>query len=102
MEEWGNARANEYYESNLPPNYPKPKDGDPVRVVEKYIRDKYEHRRFLAAMKPPKKVMRRSRCWCDWHNYFVLQFTTHHPPQYPHPVTRTGASGGSGRGGGGV
>lgn len=40
MEEWGNARANEYYESNLPPNFSKPKDGDPVRVIEKFIRDK--------------------------------------------------------------
>jgi hypothetical protein len=54
MEEWGNARANQYYEANIPSHVTKPKDGDPVRVVEKFIRDKYEHKKFIAREVPPK------------------------------------------------
>lgn len=54
MEEWGNKRANEYFEANVPVGVIRPKEGDPVRVVEKFIRDKYEHRRFVAASIPPK------------------------------------------------
>ena len=48
MEEWGNARAAEYFEAELPSHVVRPKEGDPVRVTEKFIRDKYEHRRFRA------------------------------------------------------
>ena len=40
MEEWGNGRANEMFEANLPPNYPRPKEGDSVRETQKFIRDK--------------------------------------------------------------
>lgn len=54
FEEWGNARANAYYEANLPPNVKKPTEADSVRVCEKYIRDKYEHKRFIAKTIPPK------------------------------------------------
>jgi hypothetical protein len=56
MEEWGNKRANEYYEANLPAHVVRPKEGDPVRVVERFIRDKYEHKRYIAAKVPPKTV----------------------------------------------
>lgn len=54
MEEWGNKRANDYFEANLPANVVRPKEGDPVRVVERFIRDKYEHRRYIASSVPPK------------------------------------------------
>jgi stromal membrane-associated protein len=54
MEEWGNKRANDYYEANLPANVVRPKEGDPVRVVERFIRDKYEHRRYIGSSIPPK------------------------------------------------
>src|SRR5690349_10596690 len=56
MEEWGNGRANEYYEANVPPTVHRPKEGDPVRVVEKYIRDKYEHKKYMskAGVPPPR------------------------------------------------
>lgn len=53
MEEWGNARANAYYEAKLPRDYQKPRENDPVRVVEKFIREKYEHKRFIADTLPP-------------------------------------------------
>lgn len=56
MEEWGNKRANEYFEANVPASVVKPKEGDPVRVVERYIRDKYEHRRYVASAIPPKSA----------------------------------------------
>lgn len=55
MEEWGNGRANEYFEANVPVHVIRPKDGDPVRVVEKFIRDKYEFKRFIAPSIPPKR-----------------------------------------------
>lgn len=53
MEEWGNGRANAYYEANVPSHVIKPKEGDSVRSIEKYIRDKYEHKRFIASSLPP-------------------------------------------------
>lgn len=53
MEEWGNKRANEYYEANLPAHVVRPKEGDAVRVVERFIRDKYEHKRYIGKI-PPK------------------------------------------------
>jgi hypothetical protein len=56
MEEWGNGRANAYYEANVPANVIRPKEGDPVRVVERYIRDKYEHKRYVASSIPPKSA----------------------------------------------
>jgi hypothetical protein len=54
MEEWGNKRSNEYYESNLSPSVIRPKEGDAVRVVERFIRDKYEHKKYIAPKIPPK------------------------------------------------
>jgi hypothetical protein len=54
MEEWGNKRANEYWEANVPAGVIRPKEGDPVRVVERYIRDKYEFKRYMAKELPPK------------------------------------------------
>lgn len=48
MESIGNAIANEYYEANIPARYTMPRDGDPVRNWERFIRDKYEHKRFVA------------------------------------------------------
>lgn len=56
MEEWGNKRANEYFEANMPASVIRPKEGDPVRVVERFIRDKYEHRRYVASSIPPKSA----------------------------------------------
>jgi hypothetical protein len=53
MEEWGNGRANEYYEHNMPANVARPKDGDSVRMIEKFVRDKYEHKKYMAKIKPP-------------------------------------------------
>eukprot|EP00602_Paraphysomonas_sp_CaronLab_P000435 CAMPEP_0185018314 /NCGR_PEP_ID=MMETSP1103-20130426/1077_1 /TAXON_ID=36769 /ORGANISM="Paraphysomonas bandaiensis, Strain Caron Lab Isolate" /LENGTH=442 /DNA_ID=CAMNT_0027548081 /DNA_START=54 /DNA_END=1382 /DNA_ORIENTATION=+ len=54
MEEWGNARANAYYEAKLPPSVSKPRENDPVRVVERFIRDKYELKRYIADSIPPQ------------------------------------------------
>jgi stromal membrane-associated protein len=53
MEEWGNGRANEYWEANVPPSVIRPKEGDPVRVVERFIRDKYEFKKYMAKQLPP-------------------------------------------------
>lgn len=55
MEEWGNGRANEYFEANIPPHVTRPKEGDPVRLVEKFIREKYEQKKFIANSIPPKR-----------------------------------------------
>jgi stromal membrane-associated protein len=54
MEEWGNRRANDYWEANVPAHVTRPKEGDAVRVVERYIRDKYEFKRYCASSLPPK------------------------------------------------
>ena len=47
MEKVGNAKANEYWEKNLPPDYHRPdpnKDG--MAAMEKFIRFKYEYRKW--------------------------------------------------------
>ena len=54
MEEWGNERANQLYEANLPANFVRPKEGDAVRVVEKFIREKYEQKKYMARTIPEK------------------------------------------------
>eukprot|EP01041_Mallomonas_annulata_P012799 gene12799-26983_t len=54
MEDWGNGRAKEYYEANLPRDYLRPKENDSVRVVERFIRDKYEHKKFVSRTVPTK------------------------------------------------
>jgi hypothetical protein len=54
MEEWGNGRANAYYEANMPSNVVRPKEGDSVRTIEKFIRDKYEHKKYIAKTIPDK------------------------------------------------
>lgn len=53
MEQWGNARANALYEAKIPAHINRPKEGDSVRVIEKFIRDKYEHKRYIADQIPP-------------------------------------------------
>ena len=58
MEQWGNGRANAYWEANLPSHVKKPHPEDNVRVVERYIRDKYEHKKFVAASIPPPNAAR--------------------------------------------
>jgi len=47
MEKWGNNRAKAYFEAEVPENYSRPKDGASVREVQRWIRDKYEFKRFL-------------------------------------------------------
>lgn len=56
MEEWGNARANEFFEANLSSKVQRPKEGDTVRTVEKFIRDKYEYKRYIGGAIPPKRT----------------------------------------------
>jgi stromal membrane-associated protein len=53
MERLGNALAKEYYEANVPEGYRRPGEHASVREMEKWIRDKYEHKRFAARGPPP-------------------------------------------------
>ena len=66
MEEMGNARAKEHFEAEVPAGYPVPREHASVREREKWIRDKYEHRRFVstaprAAQKKAEEEPSRSR-----------------------------------------
>lgn len=42
MQKWGNKRANEYWEYNLPKSYPRPTENSTMADLEKFIRAKYE------------------------------------------------------------
>ena len=44
MQRWGNKRANEYWEYNLPKSYPRPTEHSTMADLEKFIRCKYEKR----------------------------------------------------------
>jgi hypothetical protein len=48
MVRWGNKRANEYWEAHVPEEYYIPDENDSVATVERWIRDKYEKKRFAS------------------------------------------------------
>ena len=48
MQQWGNQRVNAYYEAKLPQNYPHPNEHTPVNEMEKFIREKYVEKRWVA------------------------------------------------------
>ena len=48
MQQWGNQRVNAYYEATLPQNYPHPNEHTPVSEMEKFIRQKYVEKRWMA------------------------------------------------------
>lgn len=54
MLEWGNKRANLYWEANIPSFVRKPQEGDNVRDIQQFIRAKYEHKKYIANEIPPK------------------------------------------------
>ena len=41
MQRWGNKRANEYWEYNLPKSYPRPTENSSMADLEKFIKAKY-------------------------------------------------------------
>lgn len=51
----GNERAKAFFEAEVPPSYPVPREHATVREREKWIRDKYEHRRFVSTTPPPPR-----------------------------------------------
>ena len=56
MEKWGNDRVNALFEGNLPPNFRRPSDMGPITELKRFIRDKYEYKRFKIeeSQIPPK------------------------------------------------
>ena len=60
MEQWGNSRANLFWEANKPDHVRKPREGDSVNIVKRYIVDKYEHKRYAARELPPPNQRRAS------------------------------------------
>lgn len=52
MEQWGNGRANEYYEKNLPSSVRRPRENDNTKDVEIFIRNKYQHKKYVASSIP--------------------------------------------------
>lgn len=60
MEEWGNARAALYFEAELPSSVQRPKEGDSVRTTERFIRDKYELKKYIGRELPPRTEYERS------------------------------------------
>lgn len=52
MVRWGNKRANEFWEATVPDDYYIPDENDSVANVERWIREKYEKKRFVAKTLP--------------------------------------------------
>eukprot|EP01029_Cantina_marsupialis_P012425 TRINITY_DN273_c5_g1_i1.p1 TRINITY_DN273_c5_g1~~TRINITY_DN273_c5_g1_i1.p1 ORF type:complete len:490 (+),score=164.20 TRINITY_DN273_c5_g1_i1:41-1471(+) len=61
MQHWGNRRAKQYYEANVPPGRQVPDERCSIRVLENWIRDKYDRRLFKAATLPPPNPSRHRR-----------------------------------------
>jgi len=47
MELWGNKEARQMYEARVPTDIYIPDENDSAQTLEKWIRDKYEHRRYV-------------------------------------------------------
>mmetsp|Transcript_3471 Transcript_3471/g.4892 ORF Transcript_3471/g.4892 Transcript_3471/m.4892 type:complete len:532 (+) Transcript_3471:293-1888(+) len=60
MERWGNKKAKAYFEAEVPDQYAIPNERASTRELEKWIRDKYEHRRFVG-QSPSSSSSRRRR-----------------------------------------
>jgi len=52
MTDMGNARAESIYEAKIPVGYPRPNPNDSA-AIEKWIRDKYERKRFMGDPSSP-------------------------------------------------
>ena len=48
MQKWGNKKCNAYWEARLPKNYPRPDEHSSMAELERFIRAKYEQRRWVA------------------------------------------------------
>ena len=48
MQKWGNKKVNAFYEAKLPKNYPRPDEHSSMAELERFIRAKYEQRRWVA------------------------------------------------------
>lgn len=56
----GNERAKAYFEADVPSSYSVPREHATVREREKWIRDKYEHRRFVSRDPPPARAQKKA------------------------------------------
>ncbi len=58
MEQWGNKRAREYYEATFPSYGVRPKETDSSTMIETFIRNKYEFKRYVTpgSPVPPARV----------------------------------------------
>jgi len=54
MKEMGNTRSNDIWEGRVPAGYPHPQTGDGI-ALERWIRDKYEAKRFLKKSTEPSQ-----------------------------------------------
>ena len=54
MEKWGNERGNRLYEANLTPQWKKNREDIGVSDMKRFIREKYELKRFIANEQPPE------------------------------------------------
>lgn len=52
MEQWGNKRAREYYEATFPSYGVRPKETDSSSMIETFIRNKYEFKRYVTPGSP--------------------------------------------------
>lgn len=46
MQKWGNQKCNAYWEAKLPANFPRPDEHSSMAELEKFIRAKYEQKRW--------------------------------------------------------
>ena len=50
MQKWGNQKCNAYWEAKMPANFPRPDEHSSMAELEKFIRAKYEQKRWAGAL----------------------------------------------------
>ncbi len=59
MQQWGNKRARKYYEARVPRDYKIPDEHSTTFDLERWIRDKYELKRFVKEVREMSMYRRR-------------------------------------------
>ena len=61
MNKWGNKKARSYWEANVPDEVYIPDENDTVQVIERWIRDKYEHKKYVKGSGKSSKKSKKDK-----------------------------------------
>jgi stromal membrane-associated protein len=61
MQTWGNKKARSHWEANVPNEVYIPDENDTTQVIERWIRDKYEHKKYVKSSSKSSKKSKKDK-----------------------------------------